>query len=194
VELVSCIEMANHIRPFKVDIPEVDVVRLLRKLKDTRIPTEDIVPGAGSDYGITTDWIKTMYNYWVNDFDWYKQQNLINERPMALTEINGQDVHFVHARSANPNAMPLLLIHGWPGSFYEFSQVIDLLTNPEDASKQAFHCIVPSLPGFCFSSRPPKGQTLKDVAGMFHILMTRLGYEAYCVQAGDWGQWVGREL
>jgi len=186
--------MSDPIRPFKVDVPKSEVDRLLRKLKDTRIPTQEIVPGAGSDYGVTVDWIRSMYDYWVNDFDWYKQQDLINQKPMALTEINGQDVHFVHVRSKQPDAMPLLLIHGWPGSFYEFSQVIELLTNPEDKSKQAFHCIVPSLPGFCFSSRPPRGQTLKEVAGMFHTLVQRLGYDNYCVQAGDWGQWVGREL
>jgi len=186
--------MANGIRPFRVDIPRAEVDRLLRKLGDTRIPTQDIVPGAGSDYGITSTWTKDMYKYWLEDFDWYKQQDFMNRWPHFLTKINGQDLHFVHAQSGTPDALPLMLIHGWPGSFYEFSQVVNLLTNPEDSSKQAFHCIIPSLPGFCFSSRPPRGQTLKHVAGAFHILMQRLGYEKYIIQAGDWGHWVGREL
>lgn len=186
--------MIDTIRSFKVDVPKAEVDRLIRKLKDTRIPTQDIVPGAGSDYGITKDWISSMYSYWLNDFNWYKQQEYMNQWPHFLTEVDNQDVHFVHARSEASNAIPLLLVHGWPGSFYEFSQVINALTKPEDKSEQAFHCIVPSLPGFCFSARPPKGQTLKHVASMFHILMQRLGYDKYCIQAGDWGHWVGREL
>lgn len=186
--------MPEQIRPFRIDIPKAEVDRLSRKLKDTRIPIQDIVPGAGSDYGITTDWVKDMYEYWVNEFDWFSQQAYMNQWPHYLTNINNQDVHFVHAKSSSSNAIPILLIHGWPGSFYEFSQVIDLLTTPTDQSQQAFHCVVPSLPGFGFSSGPPRGQTLKHVAGMFHTLMQRLGYEQYCVQAGDWGQWVGREI
>jgi len=186
--------MTEHVRPFKVDIPRTEVDRLLRKLKDTRIPTQEIVPGAGSDYGISKNWISDMYHYWLDGFDWYKQQSYMNQWPHGITQINDQDIHFVHARSDVSDAIPLLLIHGWPGSFYEFSQIIDPLTKPEDKSKQAFHCIVPSLPGFCFSSRPPRGQTLKHVASMLHALMQRLGYDKYCVQAGDWGQWVGREL
>lgn len=186
--------MRVDVQRFEVDIPQLEVDRLIRKLKDTRIPTAEIVPGAGDDYGISTAWISEMYEYWLNDFDWNKQQSSMNQWPHYLIEINHQTVHFVHAKSNRVNAIPILLIHGWPGSFYEFSQVINLLTVPRDESQQAFHCIVPSLPGFCFSSGPPRGQTLKDVAGMFHTLMQRLGYEKYAVQAGDWGQWVGREL
>ncbi|KAK5070993.1 hypothetical protein LTS08_000645 [Lithohypha guttulata] len=186
--------MSQNLRDFKVDIPRAEVDRLLRKLKDTRIPTQEIVPGAGSDYGISTEWIREMYDYWINDFDWYKQQAYMNQWPHHLVDINDQTVHFVHARSDRADAIPILLIHGWPGSFYEFSQVINLLTKPEDPSKQAFHCVVPSLPGFCFSSGPPKAQTLKHVAGMFHELMRCVGYSDYSVQAGDWGHWVGREL
>ena len=139
--------MTEEIRPFKVDIPKAEVDRLLRKLKDTRIPTEDIVPGAGEDYGISSTWIKTMYDYWLNDYDWFYHQDLINQWPHYLTDINDQTVHFVHAKSDATNALPILLIHGWPGSFYEFSQVINPLTKPDDSSKQAFHCVVPSLPG-----------------------------------------------
>ena len=186
--------MSESIRPFKVDISKDEYDRLIRKVKDTRIPTKDIVPGAGTDYGISTEWVHDMYNYWLNDFDWCKQQALVNQWPHYLTEINNQTIHFVHARSERPDAIPILLIHGWPGSFYEFSQVINLLTTPKDKSQQAFHCIVPSLPGFCFSSGPPRGQTLKDVAGMFHTILQRLNYDKYCIQAGDWGHWVAREL
>ena len=184
----------TDVRPFRVDITRSEHDRLLRKLKDTRIPTKEIVPGAGSDYGVSLDWINDIFSYWTEHFDWYKQQESINQWPQYLTEINGQDVHFVHAKSENANALPILLVHGWPGSFYEFSQIINLLRFPEDTSQQAFHCVVPSLPGFCFSSAPPKGQTLKHVAGMFDQLMQRLGYDRYCIQAGDWGHWAVREL
>lgn len=186
--------MMDNVRPFQVDVTQKEVDRLLRKLQDTRIPTQDIVPDAGSDYGITTKWITEIYDYWLNSFDWYKQQDSMNQWPHFMADINDQTIHFVHARSQDPKAMPVLLIHGWPGSFYEFSQIINLLTSPHDNSRQAFHCVVPSLPGFCFSSAPPKGQTLKHVAGMFHTLMQRLGYERYVIQCGDWGHWVGREL
>lgn len=186
--------MADEVRAFKVDIPQAEADRLIRKLKDTRFPTQEIVPGAGDDYGVSTAWVKDMYEYWLHSFDWYMQQSYMNQWPHFTTKIKDQDIHFVHAKSDQPDAIPILLIHGWPGSFYEFSQVINLLRQPKNASQQAFHCVVPSLPGFCFSSGPPRGQTLKHVAGMFHILMQRLGYEKYAVQAGDWGQWVGREL
>lgn len=186
--------MSEEVRPFKVDIPKSEVERLIRKLKDTRIPDQEIVPGAGEDYGVSAQWTRDIYEYWLNKYDWYKQQESMNQWPHFLTAINGQDVHFMHAKSTVKDAKPILLIHGWPGSFYEFSQIINILTTPNSETEQAFHCIVPSLPGFCFSSRPPKGQTLKHAAGMFHQLMQRLGYDKYYIQAGDWGHWVAREL
>lgn len=186
--------MSNEVRPFKVDIPKAEVGRLIRKLEETRLPAEEIVPDAGDDYGISNAWIKEIYSYWLHGYNWFHHQDYINQWPHFLTEINNQDIHFIHAKSEAAGAVPILMIHGWPGSFYEFSQVINPLTKPEDELKQAFHCVVPSLPGFCFSSRPPRGQTLKDVARMFHILMQRLGYEQYFIQAGDWGHWVAREL
>lgn len=186
--------MADELRPFKVDIAKAEVDRLIKKLEETRIPTEDIVPGAGEDYGVSSEWIKSMYDYWLSGYNWFDHQDRMNQWPHFLTHINDQTVHFVLAKSKAANALPILLIHGWPGSFYEFSQVINPLTEPGDDSKQPFHCVVPSLPGFCFSSPPPRGQTLKHVAGMFHTLMLRLGYDQYYVQAGDWGHWVAREL
>lgn len=186
--------MTDEIRPFKIDIPKEEIERYYRKIKDTRVPKKDIVPGAGREYGFTTDWATTLYDFWTTRYDWVKEQDLINQYPHFLTDVEGQTIHFVHARSENPDAIPILLIHGWPGSFYEFSQVMPLLLHPSNASDQAFHCVAPSLPGFCFSSGPPKGQTLQQVARLFHVVISRLGYTRYVLQAGDWGQWVAREL
>lgn len=184
----------EEIRPFKVEIPQSEHDRLIRKLRDTRIPSTEIVPDAGDDYGISTAWIRQMYDYWLSKYDWYKARSEINAYPHFTTSINNQTIHFVHAKSTRSDAIPILLIHGWPGSFYEFSQVVPLLTSPSNTDDQAFHCVVPSLPGFCYSSPPPRGQTLKHVAGMFHTLMHRLGYSRFAIQAGDWGHWCAREI
>ena len=185
----------TEIKPFSVDIPQAEVERLHKKLKDIRPPVKDVVPQAGKDYGFSTEWATDLYNYWMNDFSWPEAQDHINSFPQYTTLIEDLKIHFIHRRSTDPNAVPILLIHGWPGSFYEFSELIPLLSHPKDSSAQAFHCIAPSLPGFTFSSPPPhKGWTVRDTARLFDALMLRLGYEHYFVQAGDWGQFVAREL
>lgn len=184
--------MSNEIRPFSISIPQSEVARLFRKLRDTRIPESDIVPGAGTSYGFTTEWATDLYNFWVTKYSWDDAQRQMTRWPHYTTELEGMTVHFVHQRSKSPHAFPILLVHGWPGSFYEFSQVIDPLS--DEYADVSFHCVVPSLPGFCGSSGPPKGWTLQDTARIFHALMLRLGYHEYVVQAGDWGHWVGREL
>ena len=184
--------MSEEIKPFKISVADDEVDRYYKKIRDTRVPTRDIVSGAGSDYGFTTEWATELYQTWANDYDWREEEKVINQWPHFTTELEDMTIHFVHARSKAPNAFPILLVHGWPGSFYEFSQVINLLTDSE--ASQPFHCVVPSLPGFCWSSGPPKGWTLQDTARIFHILMKRLGYDQFAVQAGDWGHWVGREL
>jgi pimeloyl-ACP methyl ester carboxylesterase len=184
--------MSGEIKPFKIDIPEGEVERYYRKIRDTRVPTKDIVPNAGSDYGFTTEWATDLYRTWTDKYDWYEEQKVMNQWPHFTTELEGINIHFVHQRSKSTSAYPLLLVHGWPGSFYEFSRVINLLTDAN--SPLPFHCIVPSLPGFCWSSGPPRGWTLQDTARIFHALMLRLGYSQFAVQTGDWGHWVGREL
>ncbi|KAL9064782.1 MAG: hypothetical protein Q9157_007712 [Trypethelium eluteriae] len=183
-----------QIKPFKVDIAQSEVDRLYEKLRDTRVPTQDIVPGAGSDYGFPTEWATELYNYWLKSYSWQKAEDDLNQWPHFTTEIEDINVHFIHQRSAAPNAIPLLLVHGWPGSFHEFSEVINPLSD-EKTGQRSFHCVVPSLPGFCWSSGPPqRGWKMKDTARLFHKLLERLGYDQYCVQAGDWGQFVAREL
>ncbi|KAM3420014.1 hypothetical protein BST61_g3325 [Cercospora zeina] len=186
---------SSDIQPFKVDIPKEEVDRLKRKLKDTRLPPKEIVPNAGTKYGPTYEWCKNLYDAWVNDFDWYPIQDQINSAPHYIAKIEDVKIHFVHARSKREDAIPLIMVHGWPGSFYEFNQCWGPLSNPENPNDQAFHVVVPSMPGYCFSDWPPKaGWTLQDNARIFDALMKKLGYSQYMIQTGDWGHWVGREL
>ncbi|KAL2851324.1 Alpha/Beta hydrolase protein [Aspergillus pseudodeflectus] len=189
------------IKPFQVDIPKAEVDRLKGKLNDTRLPGRSIVPDAGTNYGPTYEWASGLYEAWKNDFDWYAVQEEINAFPHYTTEIEDITVHFLHAKaqgneSDSKPAIPLLMIHGWPGSFWEFSQVWRPLSQPDSPHDDlVFDVVVPSMPGFCWSSWPPRaGWTLKDTARIFDVLMWRLGYETYMVQCGDWGQFVGREL
>lgn len=169
---------STGIQPFKVDIPKEEVERLKRKLKDTRLPPKEIVPNAGTKYGPTYKWAKDLHEAWINDFDWYPIQDQINSAPHFITHVEDVKIHFVHARSKREDAIPLIMVHGWPGSFYEFNQVWGPLSNPSNPSMPAFHVVVPSMPGYCFSDWPPKaGWTLQDTARLFDALMKRLGYK-----------------
>ncbi|KAK4495309.1 hypothetical protein PRZ48_013640 [Zasmidium cellare] len=187
--------MVSAILPFNVGFPSGDIQRLQATLKDARVPTSDIVPGSGNEYGMPTDWATALYNHWVNKFSLDDALNRMKRMGThQLTHIEEMQIHFVHRQSKNPDAIPLLLVHGWPGSFYEFSDVVDALAEGEK-DKPSFNVVIPSLPGFCWSSAPQRrGWTMKDTARLFHKLMGRLGYDKYCVQAGDWGQFVAREL
>lgn len=140
-------------------------------------------------------WAKDLLDTWKSDFDWFEIQNQLNEYPHYLAWVESVKIHFLHARAEQPRAIPLLLINGWPGSFYEFSRVWGPLSHPANPNDQAFHVVVPSLPGFCWSDWPPRaGWTLQDTARIFDQLMKKLGYHTYMVQCGDWGHFVGREL
>ncbi|KIW69716.1 hypothetical protein PV04_05576 [Phialophora macrospora] len=187
------------ISPFKIDIPKHEVDRLKRKLQDTRLPKESIVPEAGSDYGPPIEWFHRLYNTWLHDFDWSTVQTHLNRHDHFVADIEDETftlrVHFTHTKSSRDDAIPLILIHGWPGSFHEFDRVVDAFASPEEPSHRAFHVVVPSLPGFCWSSPPPRrGWTMQDTARVFNKLMKQLGYNSYVVQAGDWGSFVAREL
>ncbi|KIV82026.1 hypothetical protein PV11_04167 [Exophiala sideris] len=184
---------------FEIDVPDAEVARLKRKLQDTRVPTHPIVPGAGGDYGPPIQWFHQLYTKWLHDFDWSTVQQYLNRHQHYTAAIDDKGrtlrVHFTHTRSFKPNAIPLMLVHGWPGSFYEFDRVVDSLVSPENAADPAFHVVVPSLPGFCWSSGPPtRGWTMQDTARVFNKLMLQLGYSSYAVQAGDWGSFVAREM
>jgi pimeloyl-ACP methyl ester carboxylesterase len=140
-----------------------------------------------------------LHKRWLEDFDWPIVQTHLNRHPHFLSDVehDGHElrIHFTHTRSTRPDAIPIILIHGWPGSFYEFDRIVDDLANPQNDTDPAFHVIVPSLPGFCWSSPPPKrGWTMKDNAAVLNKLMLQLSYTSYVVQAGDWGSFVAREL
>lgn len=196
--------MAHHNRaktvvtallPFTPGFSPEDIRRLKTKLEDTRLPQGDIVPGAGNDYGMPTEWARNLYDYWLHKFSIEKAVERMQQWPHYTTYLEDMQLHFVHQRSRDPAATPILMCHGWPGTFYEFSQVITPLSEGADKDSPKFHVVVPSLPGFCWSSPPQRrGWTMKDTARLFHKLMLRLGYDKYVVQAGDWGQFIAREL
>lgn len=149
--------------------------------------------------GPPIEWFHRLHQKWLNDYDWTAVQKQLNRHQHFFAEIEDEayklKVHFTHTKSSRSDAIPLILVHGWPGSFHEFDRVVDGFANPENASDPAFHVVVPSLPGFCWSSPPPRrGWTMKDTARVFNKLMIELGYTSYAVQSGDWGSFVGREL
>ncbi len=186
----------DALRPFTLRIPE-SVLRDLRdRLARTRWPDE--LDGAGWDYGVPLATVKALVEHWRTKYDWRAQERKLNSLPQFTTTIDGLDLHFVHLRSKHPNALPLLLVHGWPGSFVEFTKVIGPLTDPVahgGKAEDAFHVVVPSLPGFGFSSKPKeRGWSSQRMAETFAKLMARLGYERYGAQGGDWGGGIVRWL
>ncbi|KAK4496001.1 hypothetical protein PRZ48_013269 [Zasmidium cellare] len=182
----------NHYnaRPFHIDL-ESRVPRMLSLAKDTRIPETPIYPGLGSSAGIDTKVLNDLRHQWLTKFDWKKEQKEMNQFNHYLADIEGQTIHYIHEKSSEPNAIPLLLLHGWPGSFLEFVPVIESLTQTAKTSTGktvSFDVIVPSLPGFAFSSSAPANWTTDDTAGVFNTLMTKiLGYKTFAVHGTDWG-------
>jgi pimeloyl-ACP methyl ester carboxylesterase len=183
----------GSIEPFRIAVPQADVEDLRDRLARTRWPRE--LPGIGWNRGVPGDYLTTLAKYWRTGYDWRAHEARLNQYPQFVTEIDGQTIHFLHVRSPEPEATPLLLIHGWPGSFVEFIDLIGPLTDPRshggDAAN-AFHLVIPSLPGFGFSTPLSEaGWTYGRIANAFTALMARLGYERYGVQGGDVGAFVG---
>jgi pimeloyl-ACP methyl ester carboxylesterase len=186
----------EEIRPFRIDVSDAELEDLRDRLARTRWPDE--LPGVGWSYGVALDFVKEMTELWRTSFDWRKQEAVLNEFPQFTTTIDGTDVHFLHVRSPEPNAMPLILTHGWPGSVAEFLDVIGPLTDPVshggDAA-DAFDVVIPSIPGYGFSG--PTNETGWDsarVAKAWGALMKRLGHERYGAHGGDAGALITREL
>jgi epoxide hydrolase len=185
------------IRPFRIAIPQADLDDLIERLARTRWPDEP--PGIGWSRGVPLDYLRELAAYWADGFDWRKQEAKLNELPQFVTSIDGQDIHFLHVRSAEPSALPLLVTHGWPSSPVEFLQIIDPLTDPRahggDPS-DAFHLVIPSLPGYGFSTpvREPGWGNLFRVAQAWAELMGRLGHARYAVQGTDVGAGVAGML
>ncbi len=175
------------IKDFRIDIPQADLDDLHTRLANTRWPAE--LPGIGWERGVPLEYLRQLADYWRTGFDWRAQEAKLNELPQFVTEIDGQDIHFVHVRSANPDALPLILLHGWPGSFVELVNLVQ----PLGAD---FHVVIPSLPGFGFSTplRETGWGNLFRVAGAFAELMSRLGYERFGAHGGDVGSGVAGML
>jgi pimeloyl-ACP methyl ester carboxylesterase len=177
------------IEPFEIRVDDVVLDDLHTRLSRVRYP--DQIEGTGWEYGIPTDYVRELVDYWRDEFDWRAQEARLNALPHHRTSIDGQSIHFVHARSRHEDALPLLLTHGWPGSIVEFLDVIPRLTDPEAHGGRpgdAFHVVAPSLPGYGFSDPTrSRGWDAWRIARAFAELMRLLDYEQYGAQGGDWG-------
>ena len=191
-------KFANNapIIPFEIDISDVAIEDLQRRLAATRMP--DQITDTTWEYGTDSSYLAELISYWQNDFDWKKQESELNQFDQFKTEIDGLAMHFIHQRSENPDAIPLMMVHGWPGSVSEFSKVVGPLTDPVSHGgdiADSYHVIAPSLPGFGFSERPSEpGYSPEKMAHILAGLMQRLGYEQYAIAGGDWGAIINRHL
>ena len=181
------------IRPFKVHVPDRVLIDLRHRLAETKWP--DQIPGTTWEYGADIKKVRELADYWQNGYDWRAQEAKINRFDQFTTDIDEQQIHFIHQRSPRPDAIPLLLIHGWPGSILEFLALIEPLTHPKDSNSPAFHVIIPSLPGFGFSGpTTTRGWDPRRMAKALVVLMDRLGYSKYGIQGGDWGSEIARDM
>jgi epoxide hydrolase len=183
-------------KPFRIEVPESDLDDLRRRLAATRWPDE--LPDAGWEYGIPLEYVKQLAEYWRTSYDWRRHEALLNEFPQFTTTIDGENVHFLHVRSPEPDALPMVMTHGWPGSVVEFLRIIRPLADPrahDGDPADAFHLVIPSIPGYGFSGpTTSRGWTTTRVAAAWATLMRRLGYEQYGAQGGDWGSAISRDL
>jgi pimeloyl-ACP methyl ester carboxylesterase len=184
------------IEPFEIHVDDAKLDDLRARLSLVRYP--DQIEGSGWDYGIPTGYVRELVDYWRDEFDWRAQEARLNSLDQHLTTIDGQPIHFVHARSRHPDAVPMLLLHGWPGSVVEFLDVIPRLTEPDAhgaRAEDAFHVVAPSLPGYGFSGPTrDRGWDAWRIARAFAELMHRLGYVRYGAQGGDWGAQVATRI
>jgi pimeloyl-ACP methyl ester carboxylesterase len=197
---------ASEITPFRIQIPDDDIADLRERLRSARQPEQ--LPAArasgasdpATDWsrGVPQHWLGGLTDYWRDGFDWRGVEAVLNRLPQFTTEVNGQTIHFVHTRSSNPDATPLLLTHGWPGSFLELVGLIPVLTEPQDYggdARDAFHAVIPSVPGFAFSTPlADGGWDDTRIASAFAELMSRLGYERFGTQGGDFGAAIAPEI
>jgi pimeloyl-ACP methyl ester carboxylesterase len=188
--------MSRAVRPFRIDIPEAELVDLRDRLARTRWPEPETVDDWSQ--GIPLAYARDLCEYWATRYDWRATEARLNAVPQFVTELDGLDIHFLHVRSPHPGALPIILTHGWPGSVVEFLKVIGPLTDPVahggDAA-DAFDVVVPSLPGYGFSAKPTgTGWSVQHIADAWAALMDRLGYARYGAQGGDWGAMVTASL
>lgn len=185
------------VQPFHIQIPQAQIDNLRQRLSNTRFPDE--VNGADWDYGTNLGYLKELITYWQTTFDWRKQEAMLNELPHYRATIQGTGIHFIHVRGKGENAIPLLMMHGWPSSFVQMLKIIPMLTDPlafGGSATDTFDVIVPSLPGYGFSDRPvERGMSVARIAALFHELMTtELGYTRYATRSSDLGAGVATQL
>lgn len=186
-----------QIEPFNISVPEATLEDLNRRLDRTRWPDE--ILGSGWDYGSNLAYVKELVDYWRTSFDWRAQEEALNRMPQFMANVGAADIHFVHEKGKGPNPLPLVITHGWPGSFWEMQKILPMLTDPAshggDAA-DAFDVVLPSLPGYGFSGRPQQpGMHVSNVADLWAELMTEgLGYPRFAAQGGDWGAAVTSRL
>ncbi|MEM1246767.1 MAG: epoxide hydrolase family protein [Acidobacteriota bacterium] len=177
------------LRPFTIDVPEIDLEDLRSRLERSRLPERETVDDWSQ--GVPLAYMREIRDSWLNDYDWRELEAKLNAQPQLLTEIDGVEVHFFHHVSPHAEARPLVMTHGWPGSILEFQKVIAPLVDPPAFGGEpadAFHLVVPSLPGYGFSGKPTRhGWSVEKIADAWNELMGRLGYERYYAQGGDWG-------
>jgi len=197
VEAQQQTSQEEAVRPFQIQVDDTVLKDLRERLDRARFP--DQIEGSGWDYGTNLGYMKELVDYWLTKFDWRAQERRLNQLPQFKTRIDGLDIHFVHQRSKEPNALPLVITHGWPGSFAECLKVIGPLTDPVaygGRAEDAFHLVCPSMPGYGFSDKPRQpGFNADQVGEVVTKLMARLGYTRYGAQGGDWGSavtsWLG---
>ncbi|CAD5223013.1 unnamed protein product [Bursaphelenchus okinawaensis] len=182
----------EKVYPFKIQVPEAAIKDLSSRLKNVKISHDDLEDAVGMTYGFTKKLLHVFKDYWLNNYNWRAEEEKLNKLSHFKTEIEGINLHFIHQKSDKyKKVLPLLLSHGWPGSVHEFSKIIPILIDPKShgiQSEYAFNVVVPSIPGYGWSSASAKtGMNAGAVARIFHKLMIRLGYNKYLVQGGDWG-------
>jgi len=189
----------KSIRPFSIDFPN-EALEFVRS-RVAAYPWHEMPDDGGWQYGTNLDYLRELCRYWVDEFDWRKQETALNRFSHFMAPVEGIDIHFIHEKGSGPRPMPLLISHGWPGSIVEFLEIIEPLAHPERFGgrvEDAFDVVAPSLPGFGFSARPPRPFGPRKMADRFALLMTdTLGYDGYLAQGGDWGaaisSWLGLE-
>jgi len=180
---------ATAMRPFHVNIPEADLTDLRKRISATKFPERETVADASQGVQLAT--VEKLARYWATEYDWRKCEARINAVPNFITEIDGLDIHFIHVRSKHENALPIIITHGWPGSVVEQMKIIEPLTNPTahgGKAADAFHVVIPSMPGYGWSAKPTTAGWGPDrIASAWVTLMKRLGYTKFVAQGGDWG-------
>ncbi|PYU45755.1 MAG: multidrug MFS transporter [Acidobacteria bacterium] len=179
----------NAIRPFQANFPEAELTELRRRINATKWPERETVTDATQGVQLAT--MQALARYWGTEYDWRKCEARLNALPQFITEIDGLDIHFIHVRSKHENALPLIVTHGWPGSIVEQLKIVDPLTNPTAhgaSASDAFHVVIPSLPGYGYSGKPTTtGWDPAQIARSWTVLVKRLGYTKFVAQGGDWG-------